>query len=290
MIEFNKDKILDFKYSKTVIKHYAKSFYLSSQFLPKKKRLGSYAVYCFCRYTDNIVDNPRNRTNSEILIELDHLKLELENSYKYGESEHPALSTFAIVAKEYNIPKKYAFELIEGVQMDMTKNRYKSFDDLYLFCYRVAATVGLMMTYVLGFKNDNTLVYAEKLGIAMQLTNILRDIEEDVENDRIYLPQQELEKYGVSESDIKNHQFNSNIADLMKFNVDRARQYYKDAEDGIAELDKNSRFAIYAASRIYSGILNKIMERNFNPFLGRVFVPKSKKLKIVFSELVKTKL
>jgi phytoene synthase len=284
------DNKLDFKYAKSIIKHYAKSFYLSSQFLPKEKKLGAYAVYCFCRYADNIVDNPRNREISEVEEELSQLQNELEKAFKYGESEHPALSALAVVQGKFNIPLKYAIELIDGVKMDLVKNRYKDFDELYLFCYRVAATVGLMMTYVLGFKKDITLEYAEKLGIAMQLTNILRDIKEDKDNERIYLPLDELQEFGVSEFNIINENFTENFKLMMDFNVNRASQYYIEAEPGIPMLDKDARFAIYAASRIYSGILNQITANNFNPFLGRAFVPNSKKLKIVLNELVKTKL
>lgn len=289
MKELIKNKKIDFKYSKSVIKYYAKSFYFSSQFLPKRKKIGAYSVYCFCRYADNIVDNPRKRDINDIKKELESLQNELELAFKYGESEHPALSSLSIIAKEFHIPVKYAIELIEGVKMDLEINRYNNFEDLYLFCYRVASTVGLMMTYVLGFEKDETLDYAEKLGIAMQLTNILRDIKEDKDNDRIYLPLQEMKNYSLSEFNIINENFDENFKNLMQFNVNRARKYYDEAEPGISQLDKDARFAIYAASRIYSGILSKIADNNYNPFIGRAFVPKSKKLRIVFNELLRTK-
>jgi phytoene synthase len=287
-INYNRE--IGFKYAKDVIKSYAKSFYLASQMLPKDKREGAYAVYCFCRYADNIVDNPRNRTRDEILFEIDSLKKEIELLYKYGESEHPALMAFAFTVKEYKIPIKYPLELIEGMLMDLNELRYNSFEELYLFCYRVASTVGLMMCYVLGFKNEIALEYAEKLGIGMQLTNILRDIQEDLNNDRFYLPIDELNKYNLSIDNFKNKIFNDDFKKYMIFNVERARKYYDEAENGIPILDKDARFAIYGASRIYSGILEKIIANDYNPFKGRVFVPKPEKIRLLLNEIVKTKL
>jgi phytoene synthase len=276
--------------SNSIIKQHAKSFYFASKFLPKRKKWATFAVYGFCRYADNIIDNPRERTKEELINELDVLRNELELAYKYGESEHPILRSFIVAAKEYNIPSKYAFDLIDGVQMDSEFIRYNTFEELYEFCYKVASVVGLMMTYILGFKEEKTLDYAEKLGIGMQLTNILRDIKEDKEMDRIYIPLEDLEKFGLTEWDIINEKFSDNFKNMMKFQVDRAASYYHDADIGISMLDKESRFAIYSASKIYGSILLKIKERNYNPFKGRVFVPKSEKLKILSQEYIKRKL
>lgn len=279
-----------FKYSKAVIEHHAKSFSIAAKFLPEKKRWATYAVYAFCRYADNIMDKPRERMIEEISDELDMLQDEIYKAYEYGESEHPSVCAFIAAANEYKIPIEYAIDLIKGVMMDKNLKRYDDFDQLYLFCYRVAAVVGLMMTYVLGFSKEETLVYAEKLGIAMQLTNILRDVGEDADMGRIYLPQDEMERFGVSDDDILNKRFTKNVKALIKFQVDRARNYYREAEPGIPQLDRDAQFAIYAASRIYGGILNKLVERDYNPFLGRVFVPKSQKVQILLSEFFKRKL
>ncbi len=281
---------LNFGYSKSIIAHYAKSFYFSAQFLPKDRRWAAYAVYSFCRFADNIIDNPRNRSNDELLQELDSFSCELQQGYKYGESEHPALSAFIKVAKIYNIPLKYPLELIEGVKMDLTISHYNTFDELYLFAYRVAAVVGLMMTYILGFEDEETLVYAEKLGIAMQLTNILRDVKEDKELGRIYLPKEDLIKFNVTENDIHNENFTKEFQDLMKFQVSRALEYYKDAEPGIAQLNTESQFAIYTSSRIYGGILNKLIDNCYNPFIERASLSLKEKFVILLFEVAKGKL
>lgn len=286
----NNNILPEFLYAKSVIDYHAKSFSFASRFLPEDKKWATYAVYAFCRYTDNIIDNPRDRSEEELLEEIDELETELRLSEKYGESEHPAISAFVISSKEFNIPYKYAYDLIKGVKMDMYISSYETFDDLYVFCYRVASVVGLMMTYVLGFKGEDTLEYAEKLGIAMQLTNILRDIQEDKNSGRIYLPKEDLDKFGVSEIDINTENFNDNFRELMIFQIERANKYYMEAEPGIKKLDKESRFAIYAASRIYSGILPKIKEVDYNPFYGRVFVPSYKKVLALISEYFKRNL
>jgi phytoene synthase len=278
-----------FKYARALTAHHAKSFYFSAAMLPGEKRWATYALYGFCRYVDNLIDNPRERTAAEIKHELNYLRRELTIGYRTGESEHPVLKPFISVAKQYNIEKRHAVELIKGVLMDIEKQRYENFDELYLFAYRVAGVVGLMMTPILGAKNPEALVHAEKLGIAMQLTNILRDIKEDKNMDRIYLPLEEIRQFGVDPDDIFNERMTEGMRNLMKFQVDRAHAYYDEADAGIKMLDRDAQFAIYSASKIYRGILRKIEMRDYNPFLGRVFVPNGKKISIVAGEVLRTR-
>jgi 15-cis-phytoene synthase len=289
-VNIAKDKYPHFDYAKKVISHHAKSFYFASQMLPKNVRQNTYAIYAFCRYADNIVDKDRKRSLDQIHSELDNLREEIEISFKTGESEHPALGAFVIVAQHHGIPIKYPLELLNGVEMDLSKKDYENFDELYLYCYRVASVVGLMMTYVLGYSTDDAFIYAEKLGIAMQLTNILRDIQEDHENGRIYLPKNELSEFGVSTKDIDTHNFTDEFRKLMIFQVERSRKYYQEAEPGIYMLNRGSRFSIFAASRIYGSILQKIEQQGYNPFEGRAFVPKTEKITILLKEYIKRKI
>ena len=279
-----------FKYMRSMTAHYSKSFYLSTCLLPRQKRWATFALYGFCRYVDNLTDIPGGRSEKEILRELKSLEAELRTAFRTGESKHPIVGPFISVAEKFNIPQKYPLELIKGVQMDTHIKRYESFDDLYLFAYRVAGVVGLMMTPILGFKNPEALTYAEKLGVAMQLTNILRDIREDKELDRIYLPLEEIRMFGLDENHLLDEKMSVNFINLMKYQVDRAHQYYDEANKGIRMLDRDAQFAIYSASKIYRGILRKIELQNYNPFIGRVYVPQSKKIQILISEAVKTKL
>jgi phytoene synthase len=279
-----------FEHARRLTAHYSKSFYVSARLLPAEKRWATYAVYGFCRYADNLIDKQRNRQAAEILREVDFLADELATAYRTGESEHPIIRPFIVVAQRYSIPLQYPLDLLVGVQMDVQNTRYQTFDDLYVFCYRVAAVVGLMMTHVVGYTNDEAFTYAEKLGIAMQLTNILRDIKEDKEMGRIYLPREELDRFGCRERDIIEERMTPPLRELMKFQVSRAHSYYDAARQGIPMLQPDAQFAIYSASRIYRGILKRLEARDYNPFLGRVFVPPHRKLGILLQEVIRTKI
>jgi phytoene synthase len=279
-----------FKYARSLTAHYSKSFYLSTCLLPKHKRWATFALYGFCRHIDNLTDNPRERSKKEIVRELKYLVGELKTAYRTGESEHPIVGPFISVATKYGISQEYPLDLIKGVQMDTDLNRYETFQDLYLFAYRVAGVVGLMMTPLLGYKNPEAMKYAENLGVAMQLTNILRDVKEDKDMDRIYLPLEEVRMFGVTEDDFFKENFTDNFKRLMKYQIDRAHGYYEEADKGIKMLDRDAQFAIYSASKIYRGILKKIELQNYDPFQGRVFVPQSKKFQILIGEAVRTRL
>lgn len=278
-----------FEYMRLLTQHHSKSFYFSTRLLPAKKRWPVFALYGFCRFADNLIDNPRKRTTAQLKNELNCFKHELDLAYESGDSEHPIIKPFIYIAQKYDIPREYPFDLLRGVQMDIDISRYETFEDLYLFCYRVAAVVGLMMTHVMGYSDDSAFVYAEKLGIAMQLSNILRDIQEDKNMGRIYLPLSELRDYGLSDKDILDEKFNKRMRSFMQFQVERAHRYYEESNTGIPMLDIESRFAVSSAGRIYRGILYKIEKNGYNPFLGRVYVSFSKKITLLIEELLRTR-
>lgn len=279
-----------FEHARIITSYYSKSFYLSAKMLPLERRWATYALYGFCRYADNLIDNPRDRSKEELIDEVEFMTRELKRAYRSGESEHPVLQPFIVVAKKYGIPIEYPLELFKGVVMDIDKNRYETYDELYLFAYRVAGVVGLMMTHVMGYKDEKAFEYAEKLGIAMQLTNILRDIQEDKTMGRIYLPQEELQRFGVKEDDILKERMNSKMHDMMKFQIKRAHKLYEEADKGIPMLERKAQFAIYSSSKIYRGILYKIEAQELNPFKGRVFISQMKKIGILFQQLVRTRM
>jgi phytoene synthase len=289
-LQIHQDKRAAFEHARLLTEHYSKSFYISAKMLPKERRWATYALYGFCRYVDNLIDNPRHRSKDELLYEANFISREIEIAYRSGESEHPILKSFITVAKHYHIPIEYPQELIAGVTMDIQTSRYGTFDDLYVFAYRVAGVVGLMMTHVLGYKTEKAFEYAEKLGIAMQLTNILRDIKEDLNINRIYLPAEEMQQFGVGEANLFKEEMNDKLKALMKFQIDRAQKYYNEANPGIKYLIPESRFAIYSASKIYNGILKNIVHHDYNPFLGRVYVPQVKKMGILLREVLRSRL
>ena len=278
-----------FAYARKITAYYSKSFYFSAQMLPKEKRWATFALYGFCRHCDNLIDTPRQRTETEILREIRRLTEELQVAYNTGESQDPIIRAFILVAKAYDIPIAYPRDLLNGVAMDVEQTRYKTFDELSLFCYRVAAVVGLMMTHVLGYKDERAFSYAKQLGIAMQLTNILRDVKEDKQMGRLYIPQADLAAFGVTAADIFNEKMTPQLRALMKFQVERADQYYTEAIPGISLLKTESQYAIYSAARIYRGILRKIEDRDYNPFLSRVFVSSTQKVGILLHEQIRTK-
>ena len=180
--------------------------------------------------------------------------------------------------EKYPIPENLPLELIEGVLMDTRKNRYETFDELYVYCYRVASTVGLMSSEILGYSEKNALEYAEAMGIGMQLTNILRDIKEDAAMNRIYLPQEDLKRFNVSERQILAGEFDDNFIELMKFEIERARDFYRKGEQGIALLEKDSRFTVLLASRTYSRILDAIERQNYDVFSRRAHTTFAQKI------------
>jgi 15-cis-phytoene synthase len=274
----------EFDYVKKLTKHYSKSFYFSTQLLPPERRKATYALYGFCRYADNISDMPRDRTKKELHVELDHLARELETAYRTGESEHPIVKPFVLTAMKFGIPLEYPLDLIKGVGMDLYCKKYETQEQLLLFAYRVASTVGLMMTHVLGHNNEAAFGYARDLGIAMQLTNILRDIKEDKDLGRIYLPREDMAKFGVSEDDIMTERPTKGLIELMQYKVQEAHEYFERAQPGIPMLQRKSQYAIYSASRIYRGILYRIEDAGYNPFPKRVFVPTKEKAAILLSE------
>jgi phytoene synthase len=262
-------------------RYYAKSFYFSSFLLPKDKRNAAYAVYSFCRYADNIVDMASNHPIGEVEQKIKSLLENLDEIYS-GRSVNDDFSAFGNTVRKFDIPKHYFTELVEGVSMDTKTKRYETFEELEQYCYKVASVVGLIMSEIFGYSNNEALDYAVHLGKAMQLTNILRDVYDDHRMGRVYLPQDELKSFGYSEEDIGKKTINSNFISLIKHQIERARAYYKLAEKGIPYLtDDGSRTTVVLMLKIYSGILNKIEERGYDIYSQRVFVTRTEKIAIL---------
>lgn len=274
------DRIPALAYARLLTRTYSKSFYLATQFMPRAKRNDVYAVYAFCRYTDNIVDAPRSRDRGLLKIELDQWREELKQAYHSGESQHPVLALFVPLLLKYDIPLQLPLELIDGVEMDLTIDRYERFAQLRTFCYHVASVVGLMMTYVFGYRDRAAFPYAEALGIAMQLTNILRDIDEDWKlRGKIYLPLEELREHGVTAADIAARRMTPEMRRMIQAQVSRAHSYFEYAELGIPMLHRHGRSAVRAASRLYREILREIERANYDVFARRPVVSTSRKLR-----------
>ncbi len=262
-------------------RHYAKSFYFASFLLPREKRNAAYAIYAFCRYADNIVDMAIHHSREDVERKINSLLISLDSAYSDTISNDGCFSAFADTVRKYDIPKFYFKEMIEGVSMDIDTKRYETFAELERYCYKVASVVGLIMSEVFGYANNLALTHAIELGKAMQLTNILRDVYDDYKMGRIYIPQDELESFGYSEDDIGNKTINRNFIRLVKYQINRAREFYSLAEKGIPYLtDDGSRTTVVLMQKIYSGILNKIEQNNYDIYSRRVFVSRAEKLAI----------
>lgn len=276
-----------YSHCRAITRYYAKTFYMATRFLPNHKQRSIFAIYGLCRYLDNLVDETMDLMYhkeieiSEVDIKLDEFSAKLIGVYNGEVSDDPILLAFSDTLKKYHIPIELPFELMDGVRSDLTKNRYDNFKELYDYSYKVASVVGLMTSRVFGYNDEKALEYAIDLGIAMQLTNILRDIGEDLERDRIYIPQNELTMFGVTEADLFKENKSDNFLELMKFQIQRARDYYEKADIGIKMLDKDSRLPVYLARYNYSRILDKIEENGFNVFNERAYLNKMEKFSIL---------
>ena len=288
----NADRLLDLKasriHARALIRSYSRSFYIASLLFPRRLRDDVYCLYAFCRYSDNIVDSPRPRGRDELQHELDAWRHELKMAYRTGESQHPVMHGFVDVALQHDIEIDLPMDLIQGVEMDLLIDRYDTFHDLYGFCYRVASVVGLMMSKVIGTSDEAALIHAEQLGIGMQLANILRDMGEDWSlRQKIYIPREDLESFGVSESMIASLHMTPELASLLKFEVDRAHRYFENAQRGIPMLRREGQFAVEAAARLYRGILGEIERNGYDVFSRRPVVGTSRKLRTLIGSYLR---
>ncbi len=256
----------------------SKTFSLAARSFPPALQDGAHAIYWFCRHTDDLVDEALDVESAR--IELDRWEGALQSALTRGQSDDPILQLFTVTLNDFQVPHEYAFELIAGVRMDLSKNRYESFDDLRTYCYRVASTVGLMMSHVIGFR-EGALPFAEQMGVAMQLTNILRDVGEDYRRGRIYLPRQELRSFGIEEGDFPGDPRDQRFRGLMRFQVDRARQAYAAALPGVALLDEHGQFAVRTAAIYYGRILDHIERAGYDTVTRRAVVPRWEKLALM---------
>ncbi len=256
----------------SITREHSRTFYLTSGLLPQPQRQAARALYAFCRISDDLVDE---RTSGR--------REKLARWRKQSLADHPPADSsiplaWADTRSSFQIPRHYAEQLLEGVSQDLEKARYQNFDELAHYCYGVASTVGLMVMHIIGFKSQAAIPYAIKLGVALQLTNILRDVGEDWRNGRLYLPQDELALYGLSEADIAAGRVSRRWRAFMRFQIRRARSLYRQAQPGIAMLEKSGRFAIAAAAGLYQAILEDVEANDYDVFNRRAYLKGTQKL------------
>ena len=235
------------------------SFYYSFLFLPKAQRQAITALYAFCREVDDVVDECREPAVAR--AKLDWWRLEL-SQLEAGSPQHPVTRALKPAREAFNLPVEYLLEIVDGMEMDLERNRYATFNDLALYCYRAAGAVGLLSAEIFGYKNRATLKYAENLGTAFQLTNILRDVAEDARRGRIYLPLDELARFDVSERDILERRASPGVSALCKFQAARAADYYDKAFALLPDEDRYAQRSGVIMAAIYRRVLDQLAARD----------------------------
>ncbi|MFN8377819.1 MAG: phytoene/squalene synthase family protein [Anaerolineae bacterium] len=268
-----------YQHCRALTREHSKTFYVASGLLPFAQKRAARALYAFCRVTDDTVDHSPGGPD-EALCALEAWRERAMNPHP-PKTDSVALA-WADARSRFSIPTGYAEQLIDGVARDLHQRRYETFEDLATYSYSVASTVGLMAMHIIGYRDSRALPYAVKLGVALQLTNILRDVGEDWERGRLYLPLAELAEYGLSECDI-DRMARTGVTDdrwaaFMAFQIARTRRLYDEAYPGIGYLNASGRFAIGAAADLYRAILCNIEARGYEVFGYRAHVGMAGKL------------
>jgi phytoene synthase len=264
----------------TLVRKSRSSFYYSFFFLPRAKRDAIYAVYALCRAVDDVADDAGDmETKAE---RLKGWREELDRCYA-GRPTHPITRALRDCLSRYPIPKGYFDELIAGVEMDLTVTRYPTIGDLTRYCYRVASVVGLICIEIFGYRREATKEYAINLGLALQLTNILRDLKTDGRRGRIYLPQEDLERFGYREDDLLHCRYTPGFFPLMRFEADRARDYFRRAAEGLPSEDRKNMAAAEIMGRIYRETLETIARKEFRVFEDRIALSRARKIRLALT-------
>ena len=251
-----------YEHCKRVTRAEAKNFYYAFRTLPAGKRRAIYAAYAFCRLCDDIADGDLPVDEKRRLL--------AETRGRLGEDSHPVFVALRDSIDSFDIPVRYFHEVIDGVEMDLTRTRYGTFEELKVYCYRVASAVGLVCIEIFGYTDERAKEYAVDMGLAMQLTNIVRDVREDSLRGRIYVPLDELERFGYTEPDLERGVMNEPFRQLMGYQAARAREHFERGRNIVPLLSADSRACLALLHGVYSRILDRIEAAGFDVYSGRV--------------------
>ena len=284
------DLVRSYAYCEHVAKTQAKNFYYSFLTLPPERKAAMCAIYAFMRYSDDVSDEAAADLTKA--AQMRNWRSALDCAFEGDYGDNLILPAFHDVVQRYAIPARYFHDLIDGTEMDLTQNRYETFADLHQYCYRVASVVGFVCLHVWGFDDPDgrALEYAEACGLAFQITNILRDVKEDAGRDRIYLPQEDLRRFGVTEADLRQGVVSESLRALMRFEADRAKAYYTSAKPLLALVHPDGRPTLSIMMKIYRGILDSIERNNYDVHSRRARVSTPRKLSIVAGAWIKSRL
>jgi phytoene synthase len=258
-----------------VARSQAKNFYYSFLLLTAERRRAMCAIYAFMRYCDDLSDDEGVADRAAAIA---RWREDLQAALDGHAAEHPLWPAFADSVARFRIPHPYFFEMIDGVSSDLEPRRMETFEELYDYCYHVASVVGLTIIHIFGFEGDESLKLAEKCGIAFQLTNILRDVREDAAKGRVYLPAQDLRKFGVSAETFEPR---PKFLELMAFEAGRAQEFYRESAPLVERIDPASRASLRALTGIYSRLLDRIIASNYDVLERRIRVPGWEKIQVL---------
>ncbi len=259
---------------RAITREHSRTFFIASALMHAEHRRAIQALYAFCRVSDDIVD----RNDGDRAADLRAWR---QRSLGSNPGDDPVALAWADTCVRYHIPRQYAEQLLDGVASDLNPRRYDTFADLSHYCYAVASTVGLMVMHIVGYADNEAIPYAVKLGVALQMTNILRDVGEDWRNGRLYLPEAELAAYGLTDADIAAGVVDDRWREFMRFQIARTRQLFAEALPGVALLGGSSRFAIQAAAELYAAILDDIEAHDYDVFNRRARANDGRKLTLL---------
>lgn len=266
LADFQAGLAADFARCARITRESSSNFYYAFKLLPAERRRALYATYAFCRFVDDIADDEQVREPGELLA---RWREELDRVYG-GVPTRAVSRALADSVRRFSIPRNYFDEIIDGVEMDLTRKRYQTFAELRLYCYRVASAVGLICIEIFGYRNPHARIYAENLGLAFQLTNIIRDVREDTGRGRIYLPLEDLRRFGVSEKELLSGQHSERFERLMEFEARRAQEFYHQAELALPAEDRASLLTAEAMRLIYSALLRRIVKSRYRVMDGKL--------------------
>ena len=270
---------LDLAYNscREITRREAKNFYYAFLTLPAARRRAIYVAYAFCRHCDDSVD--QDGTPEEKIAALSSLRESLDQAYR-GNPTSPVFYALADVAQRYEIPQEYFQEVISGVESDLTKVRYEDFEQLRRYCYQVASVVGLICLQIFGYKAPTAKDHAIDLGLAMQLTNIARDVKEDWDFGRIYLPQDEMARFDYSEEDLQGGVVNKQFVNLMQFQAERAKEYFQSGFELLPYLSPRTRACPAVMGQLYRKVLARIETSDYDVLNHRVGLSKAEKVRV----------
>jgi len=267
-----------YRYCRDIARKRAKNFYYSFLLLEKPQRDAMCAIYAFMRYCDDLSDDPANSDRVKLSQTIALWRVELDRALAGKPGDNPLWPAFSDSVRRYAIPHRFFHEMIDGIMSDLQPQTIQTWEELYRYCYQVASVVGLTIIHVFGFRSIRALLLAEKCGIAFQLTNILRDIREDAAIGRVYLPAEDLDRFGVTVEQLRSGTEDENFRRLMGFEGSRARSYYDESARLESMIEPKSRRSLWALRQIYLTLLGRLERSNYSVLSRRINVPTSSKL------------